>query len=77
MAGFAGQPGFGYSDKFDNHFWHAVTSDGIYRIGDALARGKAYYVPFSRDQNVYRWHQYDVNLMATRRCRSGPRCLRL
>jgi hypothetical protein len=61
--GSPGNPGFGYSDKFDNHFWHAVTSDGIYRVGDALAAAKEYYAPFSRDQNVYRWHQYEVNLM--------------
>jgi hypothetical protein len=61
--GSPGNPGFGYSDKFDNHFWHAITSDGIYRVGDALAAAKEYYAPFSHDQNVYRWHQYDVNLM--------------
>jgi hypothetical protein len=61
--GSPGNPGFGYSDKFDNHFWHAVTSEGIYRVGDALAAAKEYYAPFSHDRNVYRWHQYDVNLM--------------
>ncbi|HTW92948.1 MAG TPA: C25 family cysteine peptidase [bacterium] len=61
--GSPGNPGFGYSDKFDNHFWHAVTSDGIYRIGDALAAAKEYYAPFSQDENVYRWHQYEINLM--------------
>jgi len=61
--GSPGNPGFGYSDKFDNHFWHAVTSESIYRAGDALAAAKEYYAPFSHDENVYRWHQYDVNLM--------------
>ena len=61
--GSPGNPGFGYSDKFDNHFWHAITSDGIYRVGDALAAAKEYYVPFSQDENVYRWHQYEINLM--------------
>jgi len=61
--GSPGNPGFGYSDKFDNHFWHAVTSEGAYRVGDALAAAKAYYAPFSRDRNVYRWHQYELNLM--------------
>ena len=61
--GSPGNPGFGYSDKYDNHFWHAITSEGIYRLGDALAAAKEYYVPFSRDKNVYRWHQYEVNLM--------------
>ena len=61
--GSPGNPGFGYSDKFDNRFWHAITSDGIYRVGDALTAAKAYYAPFSHDKNVYRWHQYEVNLM--------------
>jgi hypothetical protein len=61
--GSPGNPGFGYSDKYDNHFWHAITSEGIYRVGDALAAAKEYYAPFSREQNVYRWHQYEVNLM--------------
>jgi hypothetical protein len=61
--GSPGNPGFGYSDKYDNHFWHAVTSDGIYRVGDALVAAKEYYAPFSRGENVYRWHQYEVNLM--------------
>jgi hypothetical protein len=61
--GSPGNPGFGYSDKFDNHFWHAITSEGDYRLGDALAAAKEYYAPFSHDRNVYRWHQYQLNLM--------------
>jgi len=61
--GSPGNPGFGYSDKFDDHFWHVITSEGTYRLGDALAVAKEYYVPFSHDKNVYRWHQYEVNLM--------------
>jgi hypothetical protein len=61
--GSPGNPGFGYSDKFDNRFWYALTSEGRYRVGDALTAAKAYYAPFSHDKNVYRWHQYEVNLM--------------
>jgi hypothetical protein len=61
--GSPGNPGFGYSDKYDNHFWHAITSEGTYRVGDALVAAKEYYAPFSHDKNVYRWHQYEVNLM--------------
>ncbi|MEO0077750.1 MAG: C25 family cysteine peptidase, partial [candidate division WOR-3 bacterium] len=61
--GSPGNPGFGYSDKFDNRFWHAVTSEGLSRLGDALARAKEFYAPFSHDRNVYRWHQYQLNLM--------------
>ncbi len=61
--GSPGNPGFGYSDKFDNRFWHAITSEGFCRLGDALTRAKEYYAPFSHDRNVYRWHQYQLNLM--------------
>jgi hypothetical protein len=61
--GSPGNPGFGYSDKFDSRFWQAITGKGIYRVGDALAAAKEYYAPFSHEENVYRWHQYDVNLM--------------
>jgi len=61
--GSPGNPGFGYSDKYDSRFWQAITGEGLYRVGDALSAAKEHYAPFSRDQNVYRWHQYTVNLM--------------
>ncbi len=61
--GSPGNPGFGYSDKFDDRFWYEIREGGCDRIGDALAVSKAYYAPFSRGENVYRWHQYQVNLM--------------
>jgi hypothetical protein len=61
--GSPGNPGFGYSDKFDSRFWWMVSRVGLDHIGEALARAKEYYIPFSRNRNVYRWHQYEVNLM--------------
>lgn len=61
--GSPGNPGFGYSDKFDDRFWHAVTRTDDYRLGDALGAAKARYAPYSHDRNVYRWHQYQLNLM--------------
>ena len=61
--GSPGNPGFGYSDKFDDRFWWMIQNEGFDRIGEALAHSKEYYVPFSRGKNVYRWHQYQVNLM--------------
>jgi len=61
--GSPGNPGFGYSDKFDDRFWCMIQNEGIYRVGEAMAESKAYYAPFSRGRNVYRWHQYQVNLM--------------
>ncbi len=61
--GSPGNPGFGYSDKFDDKFWYMMQHCGRYSIGDAMNGSKEYYVPFSRGENVYRWHQYEVNLM--------------
>jgi len=61
--GSPGNPGFGYSDKFDDRFWWAVKNEGITNLGRALDWSKTWYAPFSRGRNVYRWHQYQVNLM--------------
>lgn len=61
--GSPGNPGFGYSDKFDDRFWEAVMRGGSNLAGEALAISKEYYIPFSHSRNVYRWHQYQVNLM--------------
>ncbi len=61
--GSPGNPGFGYSDRFDDRFWFEVLNQGNQRIGSALANAKAFFVPFSRGENVYRWHQYQTNLM--------------
>ncbi len=61
--GSPGNPGFGYSDKFDDRFWYSITRTDSFRLGDALAAAKARYAPYSHDRNVYRWHQYQLNLM--------------
>uniref|UniRef100_A0A7C3YS69 T9SS type A sorting domain-containing protein n=1 Tax=candidate division WOR-3 bacterium TaxID=2052148 RepID=A0A7C3YS69_UNCW3 len=60
--GSPGNPGFGYSDKFDNRFFSELLKNGR-RLGEALAYAKIHYIPFSRQKNVYRWHQYQVNLL--------------
>ncbi|MFO7637803.1 MAG: C25 family cysteine peptidase [bacterium] len=61
--GSPGNPGFGYSDKFDDRFWYELVNRGNKRLGPALDAGRAFFVPFSRQENVYRWHQYQLNLM--------------
>ncbi len=61
--GSPGNPGYGYSDKFDDRFWWMLQNEGCFRLGEALAKSKEYFVPFSHNKNVYRWHQYQVNLM--------------
>jgi hypothetical protein len=58
-----GNPGFGYSERFMQAFYSAVFRDDVREAGRALAVAKASFVPFSRAENVYRWHQYEVNLL--------------
>jgi hypothetical protein len=61
--GSPGNPLYGYSDRFDQEFNSVFFGDPSLRIGSALAEAKAWFVPLSRDANVYRWHQYDLNLL--------------
>ena len=61
--GSPGNPCFGYSDRFDQHFFKTVFQDGITRPGEALFTSKAYYAPRSHQENVYRWHQYQLTLL--------------
>ncbi|MEO0079490.1 MAG: C25 family cysteine peptidase [candidate division WOR-3 bacterium] len=61
--GSPGNPGFGYSDRFDDRFWFEVLNQRNCRAGAALAHAKSFFVPFSRGENVYRWHQFQTNLM--------------
>ncbi len=60
--GSPGNPGYGYSDIFDNKFFEAVFVDSIVNIGTALAYSKAYYAPLAGNGNVYRWCEYEINL---------------
>ena len=61
--GSPGNPEYGYSDRFDQRFYAMLFVQDIYHIGATLAQAKAYYAPRSHDENVYRWHQYQVNLL--------------
>ncbi len=61
--GSPGNPLYGYSDRFDQQFFASVFSRDVYHIGAAMADMKSFYVPFSRQENVYRWCQYQVNLL--------------
>ncbi|MDQ7797522.1 MAG: C25 family cysteine peptidase [Candidatus Edwardsbacteria bacterium] len=61
--GSPGNPGYGYSDLFDAAFFRELFNNNFYRIGTTLAQAKASYIAQSREENVYRWHQYDVNLI--------------
>lgn len=58
-----GNPGYGYSERFMQQFYKALYVDGIANAGAALAAAKAAFVPLAQDRNVYRWHEYEVNLL--------------
>lgn len=61
--GSPGNPGYGYSDRFDRQFYKVLFQGHITHIGATLATAKAYYAPRSQQENVYRWHQYQLNLL--------------
>jgi len=61
--GSPGNPGFGYSDRFDEEFYHNLFLERENNIGIVLSNAKAHFIPYSREANVYRWHQYEINLL--------------
>jgi hypothetical protein len=61
--GSPGNPTYGYSDRFDQQFYKALFHDGIYHVGNTLAAAKAAYVAFAGQENVYRWCEYELNLL--------------
>ena len=61
--GSPGNPLFGYSDRFDRAFFKELIEDKNPITGFAFYFAKSKYVPFSRQENVYRWCQYELNLL--------------
>ncbi len=61
--GSPGNPGYGYSDRFDSEFYGTIFERNVPYLGAALALDKVLFIPYSRDENVYRWHQYQLNLL--------------
>ncbi|MBC8184630.1 gliding motility-associated C-terminal domain-containing protein [candidate division KSB1 bacterium] len=61
--GSPGNPGYGYSDRFDDKFFHFLFEEKCNSIGKAMALAKAFYAPFSQQENVYRWCMYQLNLL--------------
>ncbi len=61
--GLPGNPGFGYSDVFDSRFFEFLFDAESPRLGEILFKAKSYYLPLSREANVYRWIQYQLNLL--------------
>ncbi len=61
--GSPGNPGYGYSDRFDHTFYRFLFAEDVYNIGAALFLDKASYVPRAQQANVYRWCEYEINLL--------------
>ncbi len=61
--GSPGNPLYGYSDRFDQQFFNKLLQQRHHHIGAALAAAKAVYLPFSAQENVYRWCQYEITLL--------------
>ncbi len=61
--GSPGNPEFGYSDRFDETFYDRLFIGNVHQIGATVALDKAHYIAKSRVANVYRWHQYQINLL--------------
>jgi hypothetical protein len=61
--GSPGNPGWGYSERFDEEFFKCLFEDGVYHAGYTLAVSKAAYVVFAGQENVYRWCEYEINLL--------------
>ncbi len=61
--GSPGHPGWGYSDLFDRKFMHYLITERVNRPGETLALTRTWFIDRSREQNVYRWHQYQLNLL--------------
>ena len=61
--GSPGNPTWGYSDVLDRLYFCELYEDLHSRSGEVLSDTKEYYIPYSHWENVYRWHEYDVNLL--------------
>ncbi len=61
--GSPGNPGFGYSDVFDTEFFKKLYRDSLTIASMTLAASKIRFIPLSQWKNVYRWHEYEINLL--------------
>ncbi len=61
--GSPGNPGYGYSDIFDTEFFKKLYKDSLTIASMTLAAAKIRFIPLSQWRNVYRWHEYEINLL--------------
>lgn len=58
-----GNPGNGPSDRYMKRMATEIFANGNVKVGENFAIGKNYYVPWSNNDNSYRWLQYALNLL--------------
>ncbi len=61
--GSPGNPGYGYSDRYDDKFFYYLFQQNCQNVGKAISLAKSFYVPFAQQENVYRWCMYEINLL--------------
>ncbi len=61
--GSPGNPGFGYSDKFQYEWARSIFANDVLPLGESLAEHKALFISFAGDENVYRWNEFQLNLL--------------
>ena len=61
--GSPGNPGMGYSDIIQHEFVRRVFVEEDVHIGHAHGLAKARYVPFAAGENVFRYCEYQYNLL--------------
>ncbi|MEA2104899.1 MAG: C25 family cysteine peptidase [Candidatus Cloacimonadota bacterium] len=61
--GSPGNPFFGYSDRFDQEFYHQIFDQNIILAGNTLGALKTKFIPLAQAENVYRWCEYEINLL--------------
>ncbi len=61
--GSPGNPGFGYSERYVHQYYRYLFLEDYTRPSAAISMSKAYHAPRSQTENVYRIHQYQVNLL--------------
>lgn len=59
--GAPGYPGWGVSDVLDYQFFKLLFESENKEPGKLLAQMKTMYAPLSKQENLYRWHQYQLN----------------
>ena len=61
--GSPGNPGWGYSERYDDRFFENIFQNRILHLAENLSEMKAHFAGYANSENVWRWHQYQINLL--------------